>query len=57
MLDRLGEYDLLLAAITVPMVLASLASLVLTVPVTLLLGLGGVPASGLVGYALFVDPP
>lgn len=57
MLDRLGIYDLLLVAITLPMLLASLASFVLTIPSILLLGLGGIPASGLVGYALFVDPP
>jgi len=57
MFDRFGLYDLLLVAISVPMLLAGVASLVLAVPVTLLLGLGGVSASGIVGYALFVDPP
>lgn len=57
MVPRLGFYDLLLLAISLPMVVAGLASLVLTVPLTILLGAGSIPAGGLVGYALFVEPP
>lgn len=57
MLGPLGFYDLLLVAISVPMVAALLATAQVAVPTAYLLGLGSVPASGLVGYALFVDPP
>lgn len=57
MLDRVGSYDLLLVAISLPMVAASVAAAVVGVPAALLLGAGSLPAGGLVGYALFVDPP
>lgn len=57
MVDRFGTYDLLLLAISVPLVLAGLASVLVTVPASYLLGAGGIPAGGLIGYALFVDPP
>lgn len=53
----IGIYDLLLLAMSVPFVLAGLASLVLAMPLAVLLGIGSLPAGGLVGYALFVDPP
>lgn len=57
MVDWLGTYDLLLLAITLPLLLAGLLSVLVTMPASYLLGAGSIPASGLVGYALFVDPP
>jgi hypothetical protein len=57
MIDWLGTYDLLLLAISVPLLVAVLASTLVAVPASYLLGAGGIPAGGLVGYALFVDPP
>lgn len=57
MLESLGFYDLLLAAIFAPLVVAVVAAMELAVPAAYVLGAGSLPASGLVGYALFVDPP
>lgn len=57
MLGPLGSYDLLLLAISLPLVVAAVAALQLAVPTAYLFGAGSLPAGGLVGYALFVDPP
>jgi hypothetical protein len=49
--------DLVLAAI--PLLLAAGAGAAVVTSLSLMLGLasGSLPASGMVGYALFVDPP
>lgn len=57
MLGPLEFYDLLLLSISVPLVVAVAAAMQFAVPTAYLLGAGSVPASGLVWYALFVDPP
>lgn len=57
MIETPGFYDLLLVAISIPMIVAIISAALFTVPTTYLLGAGSLPASGLVGYALFVDPP
>lgn len=57
MLGPLGFYDLLLLAISVPLVIAAAVAMQLAVPAAYLMAAGSLPASGLIGYALFVDPP
>jgi hypothetical protein len=53
----LSRHDLLLVAIALPLVLASLVGVLLPVGMSAALGAGSVPATGSLGYALFYDPP
>lgn len=57
MAPGVGFYDGLLVAMSLPVLIAGAASFVLAVPLAILLALASLPAGGLVGYALFVDPP
>lgn len=52
-----GRSDLLLVAISVPLVVAAVLAAVVAIPLSTLLAAGSLPAGGLVGYALFVNPP
>ncbi|MCU4800424.1 hypothetical protein OB920_08590 [Halobacteria archaeon HArc-gm2] len=49
--------DVVLAAVALPMVLATLVGLFYSVQFAVALGAGSVPAGGTIGYALFYDPP
>ncbi|MFC6837779.1 hypothetical protein [Halomarina ordinaria] len=51
------RYDALLAAMPVALAVGGVAGAVLSVPFVVGLAGGSLPASGLLGYALFVDPP
>ncbi len=55
--SSLSQYDLLLAAIVLPLVLASVAGALLPVEMVSALTAGSVPSSGSMGYALFYNPP
>jgi hypothetical protein len=52
-----SRYDALLAAIALPMVLASAAGALTSLAMSTALALGSLPAGGSVGYALFVATP
>ncbi|MFB6074719.1 MAG: hypothetical protein ABEJ89_06875 [Haloarculaceae archaeon] len=54
-LDSLAVPDLLLAAVAVLMVVASVAGALLPVGMSTALAAGSVPATGTIGYALFSD--
>lgn len=56
-LGSLSTPDLVLSLIPGPLLLALLAGGVLGISTPLALAAGGVPASGAVGYALFLEPP
>jgi hypothetical protein len=51
------RHDLSLAAIAVPLLVATVAGATLPVGLPVALGAGSVPASGGLGYALFYRPP
>ncbi|MFC7153877.1 hypothetical protein ACFQPA_00210 [Halomarina halobia] len=51
------RYDALLAAVAVALAVGGLVGFAFAIPVAVGLAIGSVPATGLVGYALFVDPP
>jgi hypothetical protein len=53
----LSRHDLSLVAIALPLVVASLLAAISPVGLFVALGLGSVPSTGGVGYALLVDPP
>jgi hypothetical protein len=53
----LSRYDLLLAAIALPMTVAGIAGVLTSVAMSTALAAGSVPAGGTVGYALFVATP
>ena len=53
----LATADLVLVAVALPLVIASLVGALYSVQLGLALGAGSIPASGSVGYALFYDPP
>ena len=53
----LATADLVLVAVALPMILATLVGLVHSVQLGVALFAGSVPASGTIGYALFYDPP
>lgn len=53
----LGLSDALLAGISLPLLLGIVLGSVLAVPTVYLLAAGSLPAGGLLGYALFVNPP
>jgi hypothetical protein len=56
-LASLGLYDLLLIVVPLSLLLGGLASVVLSVSVAVGMLGGSIPASGAIGYVLFVDPP
>lgn len=51
------RYDLVLAAIAVPMVVAGLVGVVSSLAISTALAAGSLPATGSLGYALFYEPP
>lgn len=53
----IGVYDLLLVVMPLSLALGGISSLVFSVSAAVGLAGGSIPASGAVGYALFVDPP
>lgn len=53
----LGLYDFLLVVMPVSIVLGGLASFVFSMSMAAGMLGGSIPASGAIGYALFVDPP
>lgn len=53
----LSSHDVVLAAIALSVVLGMVVSFVSSVSATLGLAGGCVPAGGLTGYALFINPP
>lgn len=54
--DGAGPADWVLALIPIPLVLGLLAAVVSSLSLAVGVGAGSVPASGLVGYALFRTP-
>lgn len=54
--DGIRRADVVLAAVAAPLVLSALAALVLSVPLSHALGVGAIPSSGGLGYALFRSP-
>lgn len=56
-MSRLSRYDLLLAAIALPMTVAGAAGALTSLTMSTALAAGSVPAGGTVGYALFVAGP
>ncbi|MFB6189446.1 MAG: hypothetical protein ABEI57_06150 [Halapricum sp.] len=48
--------DLLLALIPVPLVLGTVAGLLSSLSLAIAVGVGSLPATGLIGYALFAHP-
>lgn len=57
MIGALSSYDAVLAVMMLPVALGTIVSVVSSVSATLGLGVGGIPALGVLGYALFIDPP
>lgn len=53
----LATADLVLVAIALPLVVGSLVGVLYSVQLALAVGVGSIPASGTVGYALFYRPP
>jgi len=53
----LATADLVLLAMAVPLLLASLVGVVFSVQLGVAMGAGSLPAGGTLGYALFYDPP
>jgi hypothetical protein len=51
------RYDLVLATIAAPMVIAGLVGLVSSLAMSTALAAGSLPATGSLGYALFYEPP
>ena len=49
--------DLVLVAIALPLVVASLVGVLYSVQLAVAMGAGSIPASGTIGYALFYRPP
>lgn len=54
---ELATADLVLVAMALPLLVASLTGLVSSIQLGLAMGAGSLPASGTLGYALFYDPP
>lgn len=52
-----SRYDLQLALIALPLAIAGLLGAVSSLAMSTALAMGSVPASGSVGYALFVERP
>lgn len=57
MISALSSYDAVLAVMMLPVAVGTIVSVVSSVSATLGLGVGGIPALGVLGYALFIDPP
>lgn len=53
----LATADLVLLAMAIPLVLASIVGAIFSVQLAVAMGAGSLPASGTLGYALFYDPP
>ena len=53
----LAMADLVLVAIALPLVVASLVGVLYSIQLSVAVGAGSIPASGTIGYALFYDPP
>ena len=49
--------DLVLVCLLVPPLVGLVGSSLFAVPTALALGVGSVPSLGILGYALFVEPP
>jgi len=52
-----SRYDLLLAMIALPVAIAGVLGAVSTLAMSTALAVGSVPATGGIGYALFVEQP
>ncbi|GAB3679646.1 hypothetical protein GCM10028857_01310 [Salinarchaeum chitinilyticum] len=52
-----SRYDLLLAVIALPVAIAGVLGAVSTLAMSTALAAGSVPATGGIGYALFVEEP
>ncbi|MFC5972243.1 hypothetical protein ACFPYI_12955 [Halomarina salina] len=52
-----SRHDVVLAAIPLTLVLGACAAVVSSLSLVFGLAGGSLPATGMVGYALFVDPP
>jgi len=57
MIDALSTADLVLASIALTMALAAFGAVVTSLSVAVAMGVGSIPATGSIGYALFYDPP
>jgi hypothetical protein len=55
--EQFATADLVLVAMALPLLLASLAGLASSVQLGVAMGAGSLPAGGTLGYALFYDPP
>ncbi|RRJ32333.1 hypothetical protein [Halocatena pleomorpha] len=53
----LHTYDAVLAVMMLPMVVGAVVSVVSSISATFGLVAGGIPSLGVLGYALFIDPP
>lgn len=53
----LSTYDAVLAVMMLPVAVGTFVSVVSSISATLGLGVGGIPSLGVLGYALFIDPP
>ena len=56
-MSRFSRYDLLLAAVALPMALAGAVGAFTSLAMSTALAAGSLPAGGTVGYALFVAAP
>jgi hypothetical protein len=52
-----SRYDLLLAVLPLPLVLGMATSALVSAPVSIGAGLGGLPSAALLAYGLFYRPP
>jgi len=57
MTAALSTADLVLASIAVTMLLAAFGAVVTSLSVAVAMGVGSIPATGSIGYALFYNPP
>ncbi|WP_144905270.1 hypothetical protein [Halobellus captivus] len=55
--DTVSRYDLLLAALPIPLLLGIGSGVATDMPVALGVSVGGIPSALLLGYGLFVDAP
>jgi len=53
----LSTADFVLASIAFVMMMAAFGAVVTSLSVAVALGVGSIPASGSIGYALFYNPP
>jgi hypothetical protein len=52
-----SRYDLLLAVLPLPLLLGAVGGVATSLPVSVGVGLGGLPAALILAYGLFVDAP